>query len=626
MAYSKFIHRALLSVALLLCTTQIPTVNGQGFTRLRPSLGQSSFEWRCWGPMAATCSGDSGDVTLLGSRFASIKTLSATSAWAVGNFGNIWKWDGNALTQTPSHTNKELIAVDGVNENSAWAVGVAGTILHWDGLDWSQQTSPITDELHSVGMVSDADGWIGSCNGFLRWDGNNWKQADNPLPQICIVDINMLTANNGWAISNRTVFHWDGLTWSVAQDLDTIYVFSMSFTAPNDGWAVGDGIWHYDGSSWFRVSSPSPMLRSIAMKSSTEGWAVDFNWQTLKWDGQHWQSLLAHSYQYSRQSSDISLAPDGTLLGVGFDGTILQWAGTNWDTKSMAPEGAFYAIDIASPNLGWAVGELGYMWRWDGTAWRPRQYQRMDSPIVSLYDVDVVSDSSAWAVGTIVLHWDGTNWFTPTNPINSVFTSISLASPKLGFMASADSRLLRWDGAKWTLENNPSGKVLNRVRLLSDSEGWAVGNEGAIMHWNGSSWLTQLSPTTQPIVDLALVTATDVWALTKDATVMHFDGQNWTIFNQLPDRDVYIYTGIATHPLGGIWAVGHHTNNVPSRVLHWNGQSWLDEKVYGLGPMTNLKMVSATDGWLVGGGHSIMRYWTNPQMLPLRISVPIAWR
>jgi hypothetical protein len=46
--------------------------------------------------------------------------------------------------------------------------------------------------------------------------------------------------------------------------------------SPSEGWAVGGGgaIWHYDGTTWRAVASPTHTdLLAVAMVSASEGWA-----------------------------------------------------------------------------------------------------------------------------------------------------------------------------------------------------------------------------------------------------------------------------------------------------------------------------------------------------------------
>jgi endo-1,4-beta-xylanase len=53
------------------------------------------------------------------------------------------------------------------------------------------------------------------------------------------------------------------------------------------------------------------------------------------------------------------------------------------------------AVEMVTPQNGWAVGDQGTILHWDGTAW-----SRVNSPTTNdLYGVSVVSSSNVWAVG-----------------------------------------------------------------------------------------------------------------------------------------------------------------------------------------------------------------------------------
>ena len=71
---------------------------------------------------------------------------------------------------------------------------------------------------------------------------------------------------------------------------------------------------------------------------------------------------------------------------------------------------ALHAIDLVSPDDGWAVGQEGVILHWDGHAW-----SQVVSPVTAtrLHDVDMVSPTDGWAVGDypgIILRWDGVHW------------------------------------------------------------------------------------------------------------------------------------------------------------------------------------------------------------------------
>ena len=115
-----------------------------------------------------------------------VAATSATSAWAVGYYGNgttdrtlIEHWNGTAWTvqKTPnlggSSQDNDLHAVVATSATSAWAVGYYGNgttdrtlIEHWNGTASTVQKSPNPthyEDLHGVAATSAGDAWaVGS--------------------------------------------------------------------------------------------------------------------------------------------------------------------------------------------------------------------------------------------------------------------------------------------------------------------------------------------------------------------------------------------------------------------------------------------------------------------------------
>src|SRR5262249_23038010 len=68
-----------------------------------------------------------------------------TTAFAVGQFGTIIRWDGTSWTedtQSVSLTQAQLNAVAFGTNGEGYAVGTFGTILHFDGTSWTIEQPP----------------------------------------------------------------------------------------------------------------------------------------------------------------------------------------------------------------------------------------------------------------------------------------------------------------------------------------------------------------------------------------------------------------------------------------------------------------------------------------------------
>ena len=153
-----------------------------------------------------------------------VSAISASSAWAVGDYHNnttgatdtlVLRWNGTTKTwKQMSSPNGSLGAQDpnhlyGVSATSAanvWAVGdyVTSTntdrslILHWNGAKWtlySPMPSRLTNELYGVSAISASDalavGYYSSSNPpptdtlALHWNGKTWSRPDTPQVTVC---------------------------------------------------------------------------------------------------------------------------------------------------------------------------------------------------------------------------------------------------------------------------------------------------------------------------------------------------------------------------------------------------------------------------------------------------------
>jgi hypothetical protein len=146
-----------------------------------------------------------------------IRAVSATDIWAVGTYLTtdspyrtlILHWDGTSWTKVPSPSPagtgsgdvNQLFAVTASSATSAWAVGDYGArgsvtktlALHWNGTSWRRVASPNPGSAaNMLGGVaaSSASAWAAGTykSGgaaktlILHWNGTAWKHVASPSP------------------------------------------------------------------------------------------------------------------------------------------------------------------------------------------------------------------------------------------------------------------------------------------------------------------------------------------------------------------------------------------------------------------------------------------------------------
>ena len=221
---------------------------------------------------------------------ATINGMAATSSndvWAVGDIVStstgaaqtfIEHFDGKRWAVVPSpdaSTQSNLLdGVTAISATDAWAVGdflnasgVFQTLTeHWDGTSWSIVTSPagpgLQNGLLGATAVSSSDVWAvgdsGSGTLIEQWDGTSWTVVPSPSPAGTLANplfgVAAVSATDIWAVGqsqngtsgipSTLIEHWDGTSWSIVASPSPGSAATLSGAAadPASGqaWAVGN--------------------------------------------------------------------------------------------------------------------------------------------------------------------------------------------------------------------------------------------------------------------------------------------------------------------------------------------------------------------------------------------------
>jgi photosystem II stability/assembly factor-like uncharacterized protein len=110
-----------------------------------------------------------------------------SSAFAVGQFGVILRWDGTSWSEDPqsiSLTQSQLNAVAFAANGEGWAVGANGTILHYDGERWSIEDPPPAESGENISSVAVAGSEafaVAGGNLIERRPGGGWEALEESL-------------------------------------------------------------------------------------------------------------------------------------------------------------------------------------------------------------------------------------------------------------------------------------------------------------------------------------------------------------------------------------------------------------------------------------------------------------
>lgn len=289
-----------------------------------------------------------------------------------------WVWRPYPL---PPSCCEGLYGVAMVSETDGWAVGYGGVILRWNGSAWITWASPTTKQLNAVTLVSATEGWaVGADGEMIRWNGQTWTRVTSPT-QATLHGIFMLSAREGWAVGDMgTILRWNGQVWTSVASPTTYGLKSVSIVSASDGWIVGDGgtILRWNGSAWSIAGAARVGLRSVAMRSATEGMAVgnvysygrgcdfrgcDYYYYfgvSMRWNGQAWAEILSPS---TLALNAVTIASLTNIWAVGDEGSTIYWGGRGWAKVSSPTRSALYGVAATPGGTVWAVGAPGVILR-----------------------------------------------------------------------------------------------------------------------------------------------------------------------------------------------------------------------------------------------------------------------
>jgi len=280
-----------------------------------------------------------------GSVLSGVAATSAGSAWAVGSTGSgktlILRWNGTTWKRVPSPSPGAGAGLSGVaatSAGSAWAVGFTGSkalILRWNGTAWKRVPSPSprpSAVLSAVAATSAGRAWAVGGTGIItkplivRWNGTVWKRVSSPSPassERFFRGVAAVSARRAWAVGCSTcatasgfnkplIEQWNGTAWKpVPSPSRTGGILSgVAATSARSAWAVGGTergvgsgtrirtlILRWNGTTWKRVPSPSPGLRTalsgVTATSARSAWAVGSTGSgktlILRWNGTAWK-------------------------------------------------------------------------------------------------------------------------------------------------------------------------------------------------------------------------------------------------------------------------------------------------------------------------------------------------
>jgi photosystem II stability/assembly factor-like uncharacterized protein len=310
-----------------------------------------------------------------------------------------------------------------------------------------------------------------------------------------------------------------------------------------------------------------------------------------------------------------------------------------WSLSNQVPY-QLQDISMVSPLDGWAVGYEGYvnaspvgsvLMHWDGSAWN-----RLTSPTSRpLYAVKMISATDGWAVGKYGArwHWDGSTWSDFTDYADFVglydidFTSANDVWA-VGYDQSYDGKIEHWDGSTWSSFSGP-GCQFRSVSAISADDVWIVGQYAEKIdyvwyyhplraHWDGSIWTVTIIAGNNALNDVDMVSSNEGWDVGR-GILEHYTG-SWEIFYSDPPVGFGILISIEMLSATDGWIVGGPDDNDYGVIFHWDGINWTVIDNPASRQLISVDMLSTNEGWAVGRDGIILHYTNYTHIsLPLVI-------
>jgi hypothetical protein len=202
--------------------------------------------------------------------------------------------------------------------------------------------------------------------------------------------------------------------------------FDVWGAGPKDIYAVGTGglVMHWDGTSWSEVVAVPPTGQDLLGISGTpatdtrpvEIFVVGLAGTILHYDGTNWNvNMMPFDDGGVPLTSDLhavaAAGVPGCATAVGIDATLVATgnSGATWDKVSVPTQETLNGIWIAPGGSGAvAVGNLGTILEWDGSAWQRRRISGLTAHLKGVWGWDPGNVFVMGLNGTLATNQGGT--------------------------------------------------------------------------------------------------------------------------------------------------------------------------------------------------------------------------
>jgi hypothetical protein len=339
--------------------------------------------------------------------------------------------------------------------------------------------------------------------------------------------------------------------------------------------------------------------------NATDVVIVGSNGTLLRWNGTTWAVLGVGGLSGDLYQISGSAANGGRRYLVG-QGGVAQLDGSTAALVSTPYAPTLFGVSLDAAGTAWVSGARGTVMRsadGGGAAWTTNNL----AP--DLLDVWTTASDHALAVGELgfVYRWNGTSWTKVTVPTQHTLTSVWAPSTSDGFIGGERGTMLRLVGGAWVAMTFPSVSTVSALWGTSGSNVYATTRAGEILRYNGTAW-TQLTTATTPLWGLFGSSATSVYAVGENGAAWRLEGATFTALPQP-----------ATGTLAGVWlssatnviTVGANASGTAGVAFRYNGATWSSLQPGATPALTALWGASEFDLFATGANGTLLRFNGN---------------
>jgi hypothetical protein len=225
--------------------------------------------------------------------------------------------------------------------DDGWACGwqhEGGVLLRYDGRRWGRfEHNTAANAFYALHFSNPNDGWAAGF-GICRWNGQRWEYVSD---LTYLTDIYANSSTDVWAtgVHDEKIYHYDGTAWTrVHDDPWGIELYSIFFTSPDHGWVGGmeanagdeSNIIEYRDGDWFYYLEPPwdegirRTVNALHFAGPNNGWAV--GQETFRWDGARWWYVEPPPRSMRRGTlNDVFTLSENDAWAVGNTRTIIHY-------------------------------------------------------------------------------------------------------------------------------------------------------------------------------------------------------------------------------------------------------------------------------------------------------------